>query len=184
MEGASRSLLDLLKIGEKTGQLMFIIPALCDLAAIQKVRGRLYLAREHYDKAYQWMLERNGLDMRVRCSYEFGMADLLRVQNQLDAAREHAITGIELRRRLGGYMMIGDLTLMRVLQARGDVEGAMKALRDAEQAVQTHPFQLAMRSSQDRAGYPVAECRQCSDGNLGEECGNERNNCTQRLWLA
>lgn len=140
MEGASRSLLDLLKIGEKTGQLMFIIPALCDLAAIQKVRGWLYLAREHYDKAYQWILERNGLDMRVRCSYEFGMADLLRVQNQLDAARDHAITGIELRRRLGGYIMIGDLALMRVLQARGDVEGAMKALCDAEQAVQTHLF--------------------------------------------
>ena len=188
MEGASRSLLDLLKIGEKTGQLMFIIPALCDLAAIQKVRGRLYLAREHYDKAYQWMLERNGLDMRVRCSYEFGMADLLREQNQLDAAREHAITGIELRRQLGGYMMIGDLTLMRVLQARGDVEGAMKALRDAEQAVQTHPFQMAMMIE-----FKTARVIQwLNAGNVAmasrwvKECGNSEQEqiARARLWLA
>ena len=188
MEGASRSLFDLLKIGEKTGQLMFIIPALCDLAAIQKVRGRLYLAREYYDKAYQWMLERDGLDMRVRCSYEFGMADLLRVQNQLDAAREHAMTGIELRRRLGGYMMIGDLSLMRVLQARGDAEGVLQALRDAEQAVQTHPFQLALMIEFKTAR--VIQWLNAGDvamaSRWAKECGNSEQEqiARARLWLA
>jgi LuxR family maltose regulon positive regulatory protein len=72
------------------------------------------------------------------------LADLLRQQNQLDAAREHVLTGIEYRRRFGGYMVLGDLPLMRILQAQGDVEGAMKALHAAEQAVQTHSFQLAL----------------------------------------
>jgi ATP/maltotriose-dependent transcriptional regulator MalT len=45
---------------------------------------------------------------------------------------------------LGGYNVIGDLALMRVLQAQGDTEGALKALHDAERAVQTYPFQLAL----------------------------------------
>jgi len=71
------------------------------------------------------------------------MADLLREWNQLDAAREHAMTGIEYRRRMGGYKLIGDLPLMRVLQAQGDFEGALEALRKAEMAAQTLPFQLA-----------------------------------------
>ena len=80
----------------------------------------------------------------MRCSYEFGLADLLREWNQLEAANEHVMKGIEYRRRFGGYLLIGDLALMRILQAQGDVEGAMKALRDAEQAVETYPFQMAL----------------------------------------
>ena len=144
MESASQALVDLLKIGEKADQLMIIVPALSDLAVIKKVQGNLHQAENFYARAHQWLVERNGLNTRVRCSYEFGMADLLRERNQLDAAHEHAMTGMEVRKRQGGYNVIGDLALMRVLQAQGDVEGAMKALRAAEQAVQIYPFQLAL----------------------------------------
>ncbi|HLO29389.1 MAG TPA: LuxR C-terminal-related transcriptional regulator, partial [Anaerolineales bacterium] len=144
MESASQALLELLATGEKVGQLLIIVPALCELASIKRVQGRLQQAEKLYDKAYQWMLENKALDSRVRCSYEFGLADLLRERNQLAAAREHALTGNEYRKRLGGYNVLGDLAMMRVFQAQGDVEGAMKALYDAEQAMQTYTFQLAL----------------------------------------
>jgi LuxR family maltose regulon positive regulatory protein len=144
MESASQALMSLLKIGEKADQLMIIVPALSDLAAIKKVQGNLRQAEKFYARAYQWLVERNGLDTRVRCSYEFGLADLLREWNQLDVAYEHAMTGLEVRKRQGGYNVIGDLALMRVLQARGDTEGAMSALHVAEQAVEIYPFQLAL----------------------------------------
>jgi LuxR family maltose regulon positive regulatory protein len=144
MESASLALTDLLRIGEKTNQLMIIVPALSDLAAIQKVLGNLHQAENLYVRAYQWLTESNGLNTRVRCSYEFGLAELLREQNQLDAAYEHAITGIEVRKRQGGYNVIGDLALMRVLQARGDTDGAIEALHASERAVQIYPFQLAL----------------------------------------
>jgi LuxR family maltose regulon positive regulatory protein len=144
MTSASQALSDFLKVGEESSQLMITVLALCDLAAIKKVQGQLHQAKGLYDRAYQQLLERNGLDLRVRCSYEFGVADLLREWNQLDAAYEHVLTGIEHRRRLGGYQLIGDLPLMRVLQTRGDVEGAMRALHNAELAARAHPFQLAM----------------------------------------
>ncbi|TLN15039.1 hypothetical protein FDZ74_08680, partial [bacterium] len=144
MANARRELIEMLGICEKAGQLLLIVPALCDLAAINRVEGRLHQAEELYGRAYRWLTKRNALETRVRCSFEFGMADLLRERNQLDAAYEHAITGIRQCARLGGYQMIGDLPLMRVFQARGDVKGAMKALLDAEQAAWPHPFQLAM----------------------------------------
>src|ERR1043165_1845772 len=54
------------------------------------------------------------------------------------------MTGMEVRKRTGGYNVIGDLALMRVLQARGDIEGAVQALQAAERAVQIYPFQLAL----------------------------------------
>jgi len=57
----------MLRVGEKTGQLLIIVPALCNLADILKVQGRLHQAEELYSRAYQWLAERNGLEGRVRC---------------------------------------------------------------------------------------------------------------------
>ena len=116
MESASQALLDLLQIGEKAEQLVIVVPALSDLALIQKVQGKLRQAEKMYARAYQFLVERNGLQTRVRCSYEFGLAELLREWNQLDAAYEHATIGMEVRKQQGGYNVIGDLALMRVLQ--------------------------------------------------------------------
>ena len=144
MENADLALMNLLRIGENADQLLIIVPAICDLAAIRIVQGKLHRAEELFSKAHRWMVERNSLDSRVICSYEFGRANLLREWNRLDAAREYTMSGIEHRRRLGGYQVIGDLALMRLLQAQGDAEGAMRALHEAERAVQSHPFQLAL----------------------------------------
>ena len=147
MDGASQASLKMLRVGEKAGRLLMVVTALCDLAATKKVQGQLHQAEELYDRARQWMVERNGLDSRVRCPYEVGLADLLREWNQLDAAHEHAVTGIEYCRRFGVYSLLvsGYVTLMRVLQARGDVEGALDALGNAEQIMQTHHVRLATR---------------------------------------
>ena len=144
IDSASQALLDLIRIGEKTGQLLIIVPASCELAALKRIQGRFHDAENLLSKAYQWLVERNGLDSRVRCSYEFAITDLLRERNQLDAAHEHVMTGLDYRSRLGGYNVIGDLALMHVLQAQGDTEGALKALHAAERAVQIYPFQLAL----------------------------------------
>ncbi len=144
LESANQALLDMLKVGEKKGALLVIVQALCELAAIKKAQGRLNQAEDLYARAYQWMVERNGLQSRNRCAYEFGFADLLRERNQLVSAYEHVMTGIEYRRRLGGYLVVGDLALMHILQAMGDVDGALEALRRAEQYMQTYDFQLAV----------------------------------------
>jgi LuxR family maltose regulon positive regulatory protein len=189
MQHADQAVHELLEIGEKADQLIIIVPALSDLADVAKVRGRLGRAEEYYARAWQEMAKRNALDSRVRCSYEFGMAELLRERNQLAAARAHMQTGTDYRRRFGAYLVIGDLPRMRILQAQGDLEGALKALHAAEQAVQTHPFQLALmiefRVARVLQWLAAGDVKTAS--RWAEECsgGSEQEQLAlARLWLA
>jgi LuxR family transcriptional regulator, maltose regulon positive regulatory protein len=156
MDRASQELQDMLRVGQHTGQIMMSIPALCYLAAIRKVQGKLNQAEKLYGRVRRLMAENQGRDSRVRYSYEFGLADLLRERNQLDEAHEHAIMGIELRQRLGGYLVTGDIVLMRILQAMGDVNGAMDVLHITEKFKQTYPFQMGTTLD-----YKTARVVQC-----------------------
>ncbi len=143
MQNAAQELSALLRIGERTNHVLIAVTALCTLANIKKVQGLLRQAEEYYARAYQFMVEKNGLHLRVRCAYEFGLADLLRERNQLDAALDLALTATERLRRLGGYLLDCDLTLMRIYQARDETEKAFKALDNAEKDVQTFRFQMS-----------------------------------------
>lgn len=142
VEAADQALQEMLKVGEHTGEIMFGVPALCDLATLQKIQGHLHQAAELYQRAFQWMEDQNSLDTRVRCAYEFGVADLKREWNQLDEAYRHALTGDEIRKRLGGYLVVGDLVLMRIYQARGDSKAALQAAFAAEKALRPNQFHL------------------------------------------
>jgi LuxR family maltose regulon positive regulatory protein len=96
---------------------------------------------------------------------------------------------MEFRRRLGGYWVVGDLPWMRILQARGDVEAALNTLREAEQIMQTHHFQMATTIA-----FKVARVEQwLAVGDMetasrwAEECkgGSELEQIAlARLWLA
>jgi LuxR family maltose regulon positive regulatory protein len=121
------------------------VPALCDLASTKQVKGQLHETHELLDRARQWMLERDGLNSRVRCPYEVGLASLLYEWNQLKAAHEHVMAGIEYSQRFKVYshLVSGNLTLMRLLQARGRHHAALDALRQAEQIAARHRVRLA-----------------------------------------
>ncbi|MEW5869541.1 MAG: LuxR C-terminal-related transcriptional regulator [Chloroflexota bacterium] len=142
IKAAHQALQEMRKVGEQTGQIMLGVPALCDLATIQKIQGHLHQAEALYQSAFRWLEDQDELDSRARCSYEFGMADLLREWNQLEEAYQHALIGDEIRKRLGGYLVIGDLVLMRILQARGDSQAALEAGFTAEKLMQPNQFHL------------------------------------------
>jgi LuxR family maltose regulon positive regulatory protein len=147
MDSAIKASLKMFEIGKRLDRLLITVTALCDVASAKKVQGQLRQAQEYYDRAHRWLVERNGLDSRVRCVYEVGWADSLLQWNRLDAAYEHAVTGIEYCQRFGApsEMTWGYVTLMRVLQAWGDSEGALDALYDAEQVLQAHRVRQALR---------------------------------------
>ncbi|MFN2244896.1 MAG: LuxR C-terminal-related transcriptional regulator [Anaerolineae bacterium] len=190
MGGAEEASLKMLQVGEQTGRLLMAIPALCDLAAIKKVQGQLHQAQGFYDSARQWLVERGGLDSRVRCPYEVGLADLLREWNRLDEALEHARTGIEYCQRYGVYSLLlsGYVALMRILQAQGDVAGALDALRKGERTMQTHYHRLAARIELTAAR--IAQWLAVGDvesaGRCAAACGSSELEqiALARLWLA
>ena len=147
MQCASRASKKMLQIGKKLDRLLMILTALCDLATVDKVKGQLHQAGENYDRAYRWMVDKNGLDTRVRSAYEVGLADLYYQKNQLNEARAHAIKGIQFCQRFNvpSELVSGYITLMRVCQAEGDVDGALNALRDAEQTMHTSYLRLTAK---------------------------------------
>jgi LuxR family maltose regulon positive regulatory protein len=147
MDRAIKASLKMFEIGRKLDRLLIAVTALCDVASAKKVQGQLRQSQEYYDRAHRWLVERKSLDSRVRCVYEVGWADSLLQWNQLDAAYEHAMTGIEYCQRFDApsEMTWGYVTLMRVLQAWGDSEGALDALYDAEQVLQAHRVRQALR---------------------------------------
>jgi LuxR family maltose regulon positive regulatory protein len=147
MDHAIEASQSMLEIGKELDQLLMIVTALCDLASMNKVQGHLRQAKAYYDRAWRWLVEKKGVDSRVRCAYEVGWADSLLQWNQLDAAYQHAAVGIEYGRRFEAPSELtwGYITMMRVLQAQGDVEGALAVLHDAEQVLQAHYVRQALR---------------------------------------
>jgi LuxR family maltose regulon positive regulatory protein len=145
IESSIQASLEMLQIGKGLDRLLMIVTALCEMASAKKVQGQLNQAEEYYERARRWLVERNGMDSRLRCPYEVGRADLLLQWNRLDAAHEHAAMGIAYGRRfhVPSEEVEGYLTLMRIFQARGDVEGALGALQNAEKLMETHYLRLA-----------------------------------------
>jgi LuxR family maltose regulon positive regulatory protein len=147
IDGAIQASRRMLEVGTALDRLLIAVTALCDLASAKKVQGQLRQAGEYYGQARQWMVEKRGLDSRVRSAYQAGLADLKLQCSELDAAHEHATTAIEFCRRFGvpSEMVSAYLTRMRVLQARGDTEGALEALRHAEEIMASHHIRLAAK---------------------------------------
>lgn len=143
MPQAEEALLELLELGRGSGQLLLKVTALCELASVRKVQGQLHAAQEFYSQAWDQLVESNGLGTRLRCHYEFGMADLLYEWDRLDEAHQHAMIGMDIRSRLGGYYVIGDVPLMRILQALGDTKAALKVLHEVERVVTSAHVQLS-----------------------------------------
>ncbi|MFC1879523.1 LuxR C-terminal-related transcriptional regulator [Chloroflexota bacterium] len=189
LKQAGQVLCEMVKTGEKTTELMIIIPALSELALIRRVQGRLQEAEKYLDQVYKLLADSNSLEIRLRCSYEFGIAELLRERNRLDAAYRHALLGDEYRKRHGGYLMVGDLTLMRVHQARGDAQRALESLHTAERVMEAHQLQLAVCTEFKTARVlqllAVGDLEKAAQRAADCSGGTEREMLAlARLWLA
>ncbi|WP_116998653.1 LuxR C-terminal-related transcriptional regulator [Desertimonas flava] len=132
------------------------------MADLQITQGRLRAARQTYESALSQAgrhgVVRGTADMRV------GLATVLIEQNELDAAGEQLV----LVDRLGEHAGLPQNAYRRrvaaalLLRARGDLDGALQLLRDAE-AVYDTDFSPAVR--------PVAAliaCTQLMRGDVGE----------------
>ncbi len=132
-EPAEGVLSEATRIGRAQG---FADPAIAGLylqAQFQALRGRIDRATALCQQGVQLAQERGWLATYAGVLVQVAMGELLREQNQLEAAAQHLTESIErgIQARQPGVMM-GYITLARVRQAQGDFQGAWQAIRAAE----------------------------------------------------
>ena len=169
---------DAMRLGQAADNIHVTVVALCQLANLRKTQGQLHRAADLYQEALQLATERGDWRFRALGNIDVGLGDLLREWNDLEAARQHVMKGIKHYQHWG---MPNDLafdytTLARVLQAQGDVAGALDTLQKAEQLIERYRV-YSYTSSQVKAcqvrlwlaqGNLAAAVRQVQESQPGE----------------
>ncbi len=116
-----------------TGDLFALLTSITLLARLQVLQGRLHQAAITYEQVVQVVPGQDMLQVLVgSAGYYFGLGDLLREWNELDAAEHSLAQGMEL---VKGTLTVdahvitqGYMALARLLQARGNYSGALAIL--------------------------------------------------------
>jgi LuxR family maltose regulon positive regulatory protein len=136
---ADQALADAVAISQATGDSYVAVMVLCNLAAVQAQQGRLRKAADTFRDALQLAEKYAGRAGRrlpvVGYAYTY-LAQVVCEWNDLDAATSYVREGIELCRQWGEPQLLtgGYMSLATVLQAIGDANGALDAIREARQA--------------------------------------------------
>jgi LuxR family maltose regulon positive regulatory protein len=115
------------------------VPFVCNLAEIEIAQGQLYQAVQTCERA----LEMGTVDGAYTPATGFvglELAKILYEQNDLQGAERHALEGLDLLSQSGtpDSFGIGRAVLARIVQARGDVEGALAAIQQVVQSVREY----------------------------------------------
>lgn len=153
---ASKAMLQASVTGQQGGNIHIAVPALNALAGLQTLQGHLHLAQATAQEAVQLATGPRGRPLPIAGGAVSALADLAYEWNDLETALVHAQHSVELSIQWGSADSQGDayMTLARVLQARGDLDGAsdalQKAVRMEQKLVQTPMFSTQLRAAQAR----------------------------------
>jgi LuxR family maltose regulon positive regulatory protein len=134
------------------------LDAVRGLAQVQIMGGQLHQAAETYRQGLQvanTFGNQNEQSVPAAAQIHLGLGDLLREWNRLDEATRHLAQGIELGQRcqiLAVDLRDGHIYQARLKQAQGDIDGALEAIREAEQLAQAYQTVPGF-------GGPIAACR-------------------------
>jgi LuxR family transcriptional regulator, maltose regulon positive regulatory protein len=148
---ASRAYTETIRVSQASGNLPVTLIAMGQLAQLQVMQGQLHQATRTYqqalDLAARW---------RVTSSPALGVAlvsmgEVLREWNDLDGAGRLLLEGIEYCQQRGGLAecaLDGFLSLARVLEARGEMDGALRMIQQAEQIGRDFHYATRVTASQ------------------------------------
>jgi LuxR family maltose regulon positive regulatory protein len=119
---------------------LFIVLAAVGEASAWRMAGALDRSRATYEQAIAWSEDPSHPSLLVGSLYT-GLADILREQQELDAALDRAKHGLQRSSDLGAaraerwieWHICNLLVLARIKQARGDLEGALVLVREARE---------------------------------------------------
>jgi LuxR family maltose regulon positive regulatory protein len=137
---ASRAFAEAGRMSKAAGNLHVAVPAICSWAELLIVQGQLRRAAEAYREALQIAITEEGRPLPVAARAHAGLSQLLYEWNDLEAALNLAQRGIELGRQWGNVenWVAGHVTVARIKQAQGDLDGAGAELHEAEQLLSAH----------------------------------------------
>jgi LuxR family maltose regulon positive regulatory protein len=140
LAGALRSFEDAGRTGLEAGNIHLAVPAIGQQAAIQAMQGRLRQAAGTYRRALNLATEYGGPQSPAVGQAYSGLAGLTYEWNDLDAAGRHLRDALAQAELWGNRESLANvlLRLSRLRQARQDLDGAMEALRRAEDTIAGH----------------------------------------------
>ena len=141
LEQASQVLAEAVETSLQTDDLIVTLTSLSNLGRLQEDQGNLRSAADFYRRAIQIIddktSERRHPFPAARWAY-IELAELYREWNQLDEAKRLLTTALEMKRQLnmlGGNLSIAYVILARILQAEGNIDGALAAIQQARDAM-------------------------------------------------
>ena len=183
LPAASRAIDEAIEISDKSGHTAQVGWSLCHLGRLQTLQGRLSEAMKTYERITRLAsrYDEAGVPLHVGVAH-VSMGELLLEWNDLEAARDHILKGIELEFewicagegsfRLLGVAGIHDsltwldevdpdaahgvvpgyIALARVRQAQGDTQSAFEALRSVARVAQNSRMSPLWRGRSEKRG--------------------------------
>ncbi len=116
-----------------SGDLFALLQSITCLARLQGLQGHLRRAASTYGEAVRVLPGQGGLQSLLGSpAYYFGLGDLLREWNELDAAERHLVEGMDLVKGtltvFADEVTLGYIALARLQQARGEYSRALATL--------------------------------------------------------
>ena len=134
LPSASQAFEEVVRIAQRSGNTMMAVAALSNLAGLQVVQGHLHGAWAHYQEILELATDRNGRRLPVAGKALFGLGELAREMNDLEAASHYLTEAIDLLTQFVEIgLVIALLSLARVRQAQGDWDSAWDLLHQAQQ---------------------------------------------------
>jgi LuxR family maltose regulon positive regulatory protein len=134
---AIQVLTDCIPLCQAAGNYLGVMADTYDLAELWLMQGHLHQAKTVLGEALQWATQQGVQEMPATSMVYAKLGDVLREQNDLQAAEDHLSAAIKISQgRLAIVSGQAYLHLARLKHASGDAAGARSALQQAGQAVQ------------------------------------------------
>jgi LuxR family maltose regulon positive regulatory protein len=125
---------EVFRMSQGAGNVMLSVMITCNRAELLMRQGQLHEAAAVYRRAVDLATDAQGRRLPIAGQALIGLGELSREWGDLDAAERYLLEGIELTEQ---WTEVGPLdayiSLARVRRAQGDMDGAWKALRQAQE---------------------------------------------------
>ncbi len=158
--------------------LFALLESITCLARLQGLQGHLRRAASTYGEAVRVLPGQGGLQSLLGSpAYYFGLGDLLREWNELDAAERHLVDGMDLVKGtlpvFADEVTLGYIALTRLQQARGEYSRALATLDAFMDLARQRHFvpQLLARGRAVRAQVELAQANLAAAIRWADESG-------------